>query len=106
MPRRGVVQGPPVFTPTPRRDKTSVCGCTVGSSAFKTHRRPKKHSSSEVPRSGHSCYRILIFDRDGKLWHDEARRGHGHGPHEVSRRRARSSAGRVRGRREVDVVVA
>ena len=60
MPRLGVVQGPPVFTP--RRDKTSVCGCTVGSSAFKTHRRPKKLSSPEVPRSGHSCsalYRAL-----------------------------------------------
>ena len=41
---------------TPRRQKTSVCGCSVGSSAYKTHRRPKKHSSPEVPRIGHSCY--------------------------------------------------
>ena len=58
MPRGGVVQGPPVFTPTPRREKTSVCGCTVGSRAFKTHRRPKKHSSPEVPKIGHSYYTI------------------------------------------------
>ena len=60
IPRGGVVQGPPVFTP--RRDKTSVCGCTVGSSAFKTHRRPKKHSSPEVPRIGHSCYTWIGVD--------------------------------------------
>ena len=60
MPSGGVVQGPPVFTP--RRQKTSVCECTVGSSAFKTHRRPKKHSSPEVPRIGHSCYTLIGVD--------------------------------------------
>ena len=63
MPRGGVEQGPPVFTP--RRDKTAVCGCTVGSSAFKTHRRPKKHSSPEVPRIGHSCY--ITFAQGSKI---------------------------------------
>ena len=48
--------------------------------------------------------RIMSFDPDDEWWRVEARRGHG--PHGASRRRARSSAGRVRGRREVDVVVA
>ena len=61
MPRGGVEQGPPVFTP--RRDKAAVCGSTVGSSALKTHRRPrKKHSSPEVPRIGHSCYTWIGVD--------------------------------------------
>jgi len=35
-----------------------VCGCAVGSSAFKTHRRPKLSSSPEVPRIGHRCYTL------------------------------------------------
>ena len=47
--------------------------------------------------------RIMIFDPDGVWQHAEARCGHG--PHGASRRRARSSAGRVRGRREVAVMV-
>ena len=47
--------------------------------------------------------RIMIFGPDGEWKHFEARRGHG--PHGASRRRARSSAGRVRGRREVAVLV-
>ena len=48
--------------------------------------------------------RIIMFDFDGEWWHVEARRGHG--PHGSSRRRARSSAGgRVRGRREVAMLV-
>ena len=34
----------------------------MGSSAFKTHRRPKKLSSPEVPRSGHSCYTWIGVD--------------------------------------------
>ena len=58
MPREGAGQGPPVFTP--KETTTSVCGCTVSSSAFKTHRRPKKLSSTEVSRSGHSCYNVLL----------------------------------------------
>ena len=48
--------------------------------------------------------RIMSFDPDDEWWRVEARRGHG--PHGASRKRARSSAGRVRRRREVDVVVA
>ena len=31
----------------------------MGSSAFKTHRRPKLSSSPEVPRIGHRCYKGL-----------------------------------------------
>jgi hypothetical protein len=60
MPREGAGQGPPVFTP--KETTTSVCGCTVGSSAFKTHRRPKKLSSTEVSRIGHSCYTWIGVD--------------------------------------------
>ena len=44
-----------------------------------------------------------MFDSDGEWWRVEARRGHG--PHGASRRRARSSTGRVRGRREVGMLV-
>ena len=47
--------------------------------------------------------RIIMFDSDDEWWHVEARRGHG--PHGASRRRARSSAGRVRGRREAAMLV-
>ena len=47
--------------------------------------------------------RIIMFDSDDEWWHVEARRGHG--PHGASRRRARSSAGRVRGRREAAKLV-
>ena len=47
--------------------------------------------------------RIMIFDPGGEWQHVEARRGQG--PHGASRRRARSSAGRVRGRREVATLV-
>ena len=64
IPRGGVGQGPPVFTP--RREKASVCGCAVGSSAFKTHRWPKKHSSPEVPRIGHRCYTWIGVDTSGR----------------------------------------
>ena len=39
-----------------------MCGCTVGSSAFKTHRRPKLSSSPEVPRIGHRCYTWIGVD--------------------------------------------
>ena len=47
--------------------------------------------------------RIMSFDPDDEWWRVEARRGHG--PHGASRRRARSSAGRVRGRREAAMLV-
>ena len=47
--------------------------------------------------------RIIMFDSNVEWWHVEARRGHG--PHGSSRRRARSSAGRVRGRREAAMLV-
>ena len=47
--------------------------------------------------------RIIMFDSNDEWWHVEARRGHG--PHGASRRRARSSAGRVRGRREAAMLV-
>ena len=47
--------------------------------------------------------RIMMFDSNDEWWHVEARRGHG--PHGASRRRARSSAGRVRGRREAAMLV-
>ena len=47
--------------------------------------------------------RIIMFKSDGEWWHVEARRGHE--PHGASRRRARSSAGRVRGRREAAMLV-
>ena len=39
-----------------------MCGCTVRSSAFKTHRRPKPNSSPEVPRIGHRCYKWIGVD--------------------------------------------
>ena len=48
--------------------------------------------------------RIIMFDSDDEWWHVEASQ-RGHGPHGASRRRARSSAGRVRGRREVAMLV-
>ena len=38
-----------------------MCGCAVGSSAFKTHRRPKLSSSPEVPRIGHRCYNMTAM---------------------------------------------
>ena len=47
--------------------------------------------------------RIIMSDSDDEWWHDEARRGHR--PHGASRRRARSSTGRVCGRREVAMLV-
>jgi len=52
---------------------------------------------------GPDAHRIIMFDSDGEWWHVEARRGQG--PHGASRRRARSSAGRVSGRREVGMLV-
>ena len=47
--------------------------------------------------------RIIMFDSDDEWWHAKARRGHG--PHGANRRRAPSSAGRARGRREAAVLV-
>ena len=47
--------------------------------------------------------RIIMFDSNDEWWHVEARRGHG--PHGESWRRARSSVGRVRGRREAAMLV-
>ena len=55
---------------------------------------------------GHDDRRIIMADSDDEWWRvEEARHGGHHGPHGASRRRARSSAGRVRGRREVAVLV-
>ena len=94
IPRGGVGQGPPVSTP--RRDKTSMCGCAVGSSAFKTRRRPKKHSSPEVPRIGHRCYTWGQRKRSGTIsWRSRAWRLVG----SVTRRLGGPSALRPSGRR-------
>ena len=54
----GVEAGTTVFfTQGDKRHRcVCVCVCGVSSTAFKAHRRPKKHSSPGVPRNRHSCY--------------------------------------------------
>ena len=42
-------------------DKRHRCVCGVSSTAFKAHRRPKKHSSPGVPRNRHSFYRCFLL---------------------------------------------
>ena len=60
MPPRGVGRDHRFFT---QGDKRHRCVCGVGSTASKAHRRPKNHSSPEVPRIVHSCYTWIGVDK-------------------------------------------